>query len=274
MLIFFSIPSKIYKRRHRMKHAEYIESVIDEIIRLLIRIGIPSADGPFRIGSYRVEISPDKKTFSFWEDGQRRVKEITISERARVVSVVLPGKILKVNILDPDFPSIEETVWKDGGHPRFDSVWIGWNEAENVKKGVLSELRIEFDESLHLIYQKKNTGYGYYVINPMGIILQSYKLPLKLEKARKILGVPIARNIRFNKKMESIMRVINLEKFLEELRMSAGSKISPLFLGINIQLCNRISLQDFMFFFMGSIMISILLLIYLKIDMFSGQKYG
>jgi hypothetical protein len=207
-----------------MMHSEYIAAVLDEIIELSVKIGIPLADGFCPVGKFMVEVSSDKQSFSFWEEGRREEKITTISGHARILSILTLGRMMTINVVDQNFPSIEELVWGDCDYPRCGFVWIGWDKTENIKKGMLSYVRVELYEKLHLAYQKKTAGEGYLVINPTGIRLLSYKLPKKLEKVRKISGVSFSHRIEFDAKIKRIICISNIEDFLEELRLSAESK--------------------------------------------------
>lgn len=206
-----------------MTYSEYVRSMLDEIIELLIKIGVPSVDGFCQFGNYKLEVAKDKKSFSYWKTADRKNKETTVSDRARILSVSIPDRVLQINIIDCNFPSIRESVWIDGQYPILEFAWIGWNQNEKIKKGALSDLSVWFDETLHLNYQKKNTDGGYLIINPFGIKLGAFLLPQKLEKEKRILGMPFSQKIKFDSKMKKIARISDLEEFLGELRSSANT---------------------------------------------------
>lgn len=204
-------------------YPKYVAAVLDKIIGLSIENGIPAVDGVCRIGKFMVEVSPDKKAFSFWEDGGRREKTTTISGSARILSVSVPGRIMTLDVTDQNLPSIKEVVRVDGDYPNFGFTWI-WDQTGNMEEGILSYVRVEIDENMHLAYQRKSSGKGFLIINPMGVRLSGCNLPKESDKEKKILGVSFSQKIRFDAKMRRIIRVSNLKKFLDELCLSAETK--------------------------------------------------
>lgn len=208
-----------------MVYPKYVAAVLDKIIGLSIENGIPAVDGVCRIGKFMVEVSPDKKAFSFWEDGGKGEKTTVISGNARILSVSISGRIMTLDITDQNFPSIEEVVRVDGDYPNFGFTWI-WDQTRNMEEGILSYVRVEINENIHLAYQRKSGGEGYLIINPMGVCLLGCNLPKGSDKEKKILGVSFSQKIKFDAKMRKIVRVSNLKEFLDELRLSAKTKIA------------------------------------------------
>jgi hypothetical protein len=209
-----------------VKCAGYVASVLDEIIVLSVKIGIPQADGSCPIGKFIVEVASDKKAFSFWREGCRAEKETIVSNRARTLSVSLPNRLMTIDISDLNFPSIDEIVWPDCGYPSVEITWIGWSRNELVRKGALNYARVELDGTLHLSYQKKGSGEGFLLINPRGIKLFAFDLPIELEKTRKLAGVRISQKIKFDAKMKKIFCQSESEELLAELRISVGEEIT------------------------------------------------